>query len=389
VDPGESAFGWLVHFSRMMVGASTPEAMHPVLVEAAVVRLGVDAAAVLRVAGDRLVLSAARNLPDLGEWSIHADELESLGTAVIAAAPGFADSRVMMLVVGGNIYGAVVLLSKRTIDLDTERLDLAEAIVDLAAIATERTESYAALANSYSELKASREAFARSERLRVLGQMAAGVSHDVKNILNPLNLQLEIVRRRIARGDLDAANQTLEMMRDVIRHGVDVVDRLRAFSRQSPEQSESVDVERIVATATELSRPRIAMVSGIQLDVKVTGAPRIHARASELTTAIVNLIVNAIEAMPDGGTIRISAETRGGEVWIGVADNGPGMIPDVERNVFEPFFTTKQEGTGLGLAMIYAFVQRFTGRILLETAPGKGTTFTLVFPSADRATPAA
>jgi signal transduction histidine kinase len=294
----------------------------------------------------------------------------------------------MMLVVGGNIYGALVLLSRKQIELDAERLDLAEAIVDLAAIATERGESYAALAKSYADLKASREAFARSERLRVLGQMAAGVSHDVKNILNPLNLQLEIVRRKIARGDLEAANKTLDTMRDVIQHGVDVVDRLRAFSRQAPEESESVEVERIVATAVELSRPRIAMIAGILLDVSVVGTPRIRARASELTTALVNLIVNAIEAMPDGGTIAISAEERAGEVFIAVADNGPGMPPDVERNVFEPFFTTKQEGTGLGLAMIYAFVQRFAGRIQLETAPGKGTTFTLVFPSADRASPA-
>lgn len=375
-------FGWLVQFSRLMSGAASAAEMYPLLVEAAVSRLGVDAAAVFRICGDRFVLASSRNLPAIEDWSTDADDLESLGATFGAVVPEFTDTRMMVLVVGGNIYGALLLLSKQAIELDKDHLDLAEAIVDLTAIATERAESYAALSRSYADLKTSREAFARSERLRVLGQMAAGVSHDVKNILNPLNLQLEIVRRKIARNDLAAANQTLDTMREVIQHGVDVVDRLRAFSRQTPEEAETIDVQRVVATAVELSRPRIAMATGIVLVDELAVTPQIRARASELTTAVVNLIVNAIEAMRDGGTITVSTGALNGEVWIAVADNGAGMPPDVERNAFEPFFTTKQEGTGLGLSMIYAFVQRFAGRIVLETAPGKGSKFTLLFAAA-------
>ena len=108
-------------------------------------------------------------------------------------------------------------------------------------------------------------------------------------------------------------------------------------------------------------------------------------RASEAVSAIVNLIVNATDAMPTGGviTVRTGAETGGG--WIDVIDDGPGMPPEVESRVFEPFFTTKPEGTGLGLAIVYAFVQRHQGKIQLETAPGRGTRIRLWFLAAPAA----
>jgi signal transduction histidine kinase len=99
-------------------------------------------------------------------------------------------------------------------------------------------------------------------------------------------------------------------------------------------------------------------------------------------SALVNLIVNAIEAM-NGGTITLRTGVGDDGVWVQVSDNGPGMPPDVERRIFEPFFTTKgSEGTGLGLAMVYACMQRQGGTVKVETAEGKGTTFTLSFPKA-------
>jgi signal transduction histidine kinase len=381
-DSNATAFTELVQLGRLMASAASPDEMHGALADTAASRLGVDAAAVLRVVGERLVLVAARNIAtDLAAWSTDADELETVGMQV-AVASGHAQSRMMLLVVGGDIYGALVLLANGPIDMTSEQLALADALVGLAATATERAERHLELARSYAELKASRDALARSERLRILGQMAAGISHDVKNILNPLGLQLEVLRRRIAKGDLKGADATIDTMRDVIRHGVDVVERLREFSRQAPEVPESVDVERVVATAVELSRPRVSLFAGVELIVEPIPPLRINARASELATALVNLIVNATEAMPDGGTITIAAGVATGEVWIKVCDNGPGMPPEVADNVFEPFFTTKKDGTGLGLAMIYAFVHRFSGRVTLESSPGKGSTVVLWFPAA-------
>lgn len=373
----DGVFGELVGLGRLLASAGSPEEMHAALAEAAAKQFGV-ASAVFRVNSDRLEIVASHGV-ELTGWSTDADELEAL-PGQLASISGLGHAQMRMLVVGGDVYGALVLLSSAPIELTEDQHQLVDAMVDLAAAATERAARYGELARSYAELKASREALARSERLRILGQMAAGISHDVKNILNPLGLQLEVVRRRIAKGDLQGAHSTLDNMRDVIHHGVEVVERLRAFSRQAPEVSESVDVARVVATAVELSRPRVALFSGVELVVETIPDLSIRARASELASAMVNLIVNATEAMQDGGTITISAGATAGEVWIRVADNGPGIPAEIANNVFEPFFTTKKEGTGLGLAMIYAFVQRFSGRVTLETTPGKGSTFTLLFP---------
>jgi signal transduction histidine kinase len=341
---------------------------------------------VLKVEGDELVLVASTGLaPSFAGFTLSAELFGELAARIIAVAKGtMTDAEVMPLIVGGDLYGALVLLSPRPIELDPARRELAEAMVDLAAITAARAEGYAALERSYAELRESRDALARTERLRVLGQMAAGVSHDVKNILNPLGLQLELLRRRIDRGEIDRAHETIETMRDVIRHGVDVVDRLRDFSRQAPEaETELVEVDRVVATAVELGRPRLSQHKAIELEVELGAPPAIRARASELTTAVVNLVVNAMEAMPEaGGLIKITTAPSAGGAMIAVADTGPGMAPDIERRVFEPFFTTKSDGTGLGLAMIFAFVQRYHGTIALETAPGKGTRFTLWFPAA-------
>ena len=373
----DGVFGELVGLGRLLASAGSPEEMHAALAEAAAKQFGV-ASAVFRVNSDRLEIVASHGI-ELPGWSTDADELEALPSQ-LASISGLGHAQMRMLVVGGDVYGALVLLSSAPIELTEDQHELVDAMVDLAAAATERAARYGELARSYAELKASREALARSERLRILGQMAAGISHDVKNILNPLGLQLEVVRRRIAKGDLQGAHATLDNMRDVIHHGVEVVERLRAFSRQAPEVAESVDVARVIATAVELSRPRVALFSGVELVVEAIPDLTIRARASELASAMVNLIVNATEAMPDGGTIKISAGVVGGEVWIRVADNGPGIPAEIANNVFEPFFTTKKEGTGLGLAMIYAFVQRFSGRVTLETTPGKGSTFILWFP---------
>ena len=109
--------------------------------------------------------------------------------------------------------------------------------------------------------------------------------------------------------------------------------------------------------------------------------PQVVAQSGEIVSAILNLVVNAIDAMPSGGTITLRTGQTDTSSWVAVQDDGPGMPPEIERRVFEPFFTTKgEEGTGLGLAMVYACMQRHGGSVALETAPGRGTTFTLSFP---------
>jgi signal transduction histidine kinase len=216
--------------------------------------------------------------------------------------------------------------------------------------------------------------------------MAAGISHDLKNILNPLSLHLQFLRRAVARGQTEAAAESITEMEQVVRRGVQTVERLRDFSRQTPEsKAEMVDLDRLVHEAVEIARPRLSSRPARACTVReeLGAPPPVLARAADVVSAVVNLVVNAIDAVGDGSTITLrTGEARGG-AWVEVSDDGPGMPPEVEQRAFEPFFTTKgDEGTGLGLAMVFACVQRHGGTVTLKTAPGEGATFTLWFPGA-------
>jgi signal transduction histidine kinase len=345
--------------------------------------LQLEAAAILTVNenGD-VALSASRGLPArLAGWN---DELEAVDSNLgerLRETWGDLDRdvRTLPLVSDRDLYGALVIFSGRGGTLDETVVRLATGLADVAAISLARMAKYAALARSYAELRASREALAQGEKLRALGQMAAGVSHDLKNILNPLALQLELLRRRIEKRP-EAAAEVMARMNEAIRSGVETVERLRAFSRQSREQeAESVSLDEVLATAVALCSPRLENAR-IQLKSEPGGAPSVLARKSEMVNAVVNLIFNAIDAIVDDGTITVTTGNDAAGSWIEGRDDGPGMPPSVAKHVFEPFFTTKEQGTGLGLATVYAFVQRHGGNVTLDTDVGQGTRFRLWFP---------
>jgi signal transduction histidine kinase len=235
-------------------------------------------------------------------------------------------------------------------------------------------------------LQASEEKLRMTEKLRSLGQMAAGLSHDLKNICNPLALHLQVVRRALQRGQTADALESVGEMDQILKRGVEMLDRLRDFSRQAPERkAEVVDLNHIAHEAAELAKPRMALagrrVSVIQEELG--SPPPVLGHASEIVSAAVNLVVNAIDALKDGGTITVRTGEQDGNAMLSVEDDGPGMTPEVQERIFEPFFTTKgQEGTGLGLAMVFACMQRHGGTVTLKSAPGEGAKLTLCFPPA-------
>jgi signal transduction histidine kinase len=235
------------------------------------------------------------------------------------------------------------------------------------------------------QLRQSEIALARSEKLRALGQMAAGITHDLKNLLAPLWLHLQVLERSLRNGVTNDAHGSVDEMRRILDRGIRTLERLREFSRQSAERKpEQVDLNRVARDAVDVARPRMASGKRAMCAIHQEGGepPHVLAQADEVVSAVVNLVINAIDAMPEGGDIRVrTGEERGG-AWIEVADDGPGMAPEIEQRVFEPFFSTKgSDGTGLGLAMVYACVMRHGGSISLKTAPGEGATFRLWFPA--------
>jgi signal transduction histidine kinase len=374
----------LLRFGRLAAEAEDAQALLPALLEACAdpAGLAVPAAAVLGVEADgRVKVTRSYGLPCMLEtWSQELESLDAeLGERLVMAwgEPNRA-VRTFPLVSGRDIYGALVIFSAQGAVIDADQASLAEGLADLVAVALDKAARHAALTRSYVDLRASRAALEKGEKLRALGEMAAGISHDLKNILNPLGLQLELLRRRITKNPQDAL-VVVGHMEEAVRSGVDVVERLRAFSRQAPEaEAEAVDLNLTLATVVELCRPRVK--AGLELRLEPGEAPLVMARRSELVTAVVNLVFNALDAMTNGGRIALRTGAADGGGWIEVVDNGPGMPPEVEKRVFEPFFTTKAQGTGLGLAMVYAFVKRHGGTVSLQTKPGAGTLFRLWFP---------
>lgn len=233
------------------------------------------------------------------------------------------------------------------------------------------------------ELRRSEELLVRSEKLRALGEMAAGISHDLKNLLNPLSLYLQVLERAVAAGNTVDAKQSLDEMKRILAHGVQTIERLRDYGKKSGETDlVAVDLDRLAAEAAALTQPKMnAGGRRFRVIQDLHDPPRVRGRPGEILSAIVNLLVNAADAMRESGKgdlIRVTTGAEDGRSFVRVADDGPGMPPDVARRVFEPFFSTKgDEGTGLGLAMVQGAAQRHGGEVTLDTAPGAGAVFTL------------
>jgi signal transduction histidine kinase len=388
VSASGSAIESLVRFTRIAAGSEEPEVVLDLLAETALAHSTAAAAATLRLRDDgSIALVASRNLPKrLVGWSAEVDSIdEELGGRLCAAAgKRCVASRVLPLMSHQALFGALVLLYSSAAAAEAETLEVARSLADLAATSFGRSFQYRELQRAYDELRASREAQARAYKLGVLGQMAAGVAHDLKNFLNPISIHLTLLERRVGADDSDA-RESIAAMRDVVKRGVATIDRLRDFSRQQPERENSPQaIDPLVEQAVEMARARIVSTRRYQLALRTElGAPPPVAVApDELVSAVVNLVVNSIDAMAEKGTsITVATGVSGGEVFVRVSDDGPGIAPEVARRIFEPFFTTKGEaGTGLGLANVYAFARRFGGDVTLDTKVGEGASFTIRLP---------
>jgi signal transduction histidine kinase len=237
-------------------------------------------------------------------------------------------------------------------------------------------------ANIRRDLRASQAALARSEQLSAIGQMAAGIAHDLINILNPLSLHLHAVEQVVKR-ERSELRESVSEMNTIVRFGLEVVQRLRTFSRGEQVELTPVALDPLVHDAVQLARSRAAALQkAIRLHEQL-GGPTISVRPDEIVAAVVNLVVNAIEAIPAGGNVWVSSEPHGSGAVIEVRDDGPGIPDDIAERVFDAFFTTKgNDGTGLGLAMVRATAERHGGRVEVESAPGSGTAFRVFLPNA-------
>jgi PAS domain S-box-containing protein len=236
------------------------------------------------------------------------------------------------------------------------------------------------------EAKRLRERLAETEKLRALGELASGVAHDFNNLLGAILGRAQILRRRPLEPKID---HDLAVIEKAAQDGRETVRRIQEFSRTRRDKKfEPVELGGILRDALEITKTRwkddalLRKVSITPVFHESAGV-RILGNASELREVFTNLILNAVDAMPEGGRLELSCRRDGEQVAAVVTDTGVGMSESVRQNIFDPFFTTKgSSGMGLGMSVVYGIVTRHGGTIDVETALGRGTSFTLWFPVA-------
>jgi PAS domain S-box-containing protein len=245
------------------------------------------------------------------------------------------------------------------------------------------------LQKALGELKATQNQIIQQERLRALGQMASGIAHDFNNSLMPVMGFAELLLS--SPGILDDKKKTtsyLETIRTAAKDASSIVGRLREFyrSNENSDVFKPVNLSQLAKQSVSLTQPKWkgqANAKGIEIRVReeLNDVSMISGDESALREVLTNLIFNAVDAMPKGGTITLRTHSENGRVVLEVSDSGTGMTEDVRQRCLEPFFTTKGDGgTGLGLAMVFGIVQRHEGTINLQSHLGAGTTFILSFP---------
>ncbi|AEN73018.1 histidine kinase [Rhodothermus marinus SG0.5JP17-172] len=228
-------------------------------------------------------------------------------------------------------------------------------------------------------------------RLETLGRMALGIAHDFNNLLMTFMGHLDLLRRSLPpEATSEEVTHHLKALEQAARDGAALMRKLQEYVRQEkPTTLEAIDLPVLLEECLMLTRPywynepRRQGID-IRVETQLEPAPPVRGIASELRQVFTNLILNAVQAMPQGGTLRLETafdEKRG--VIVRVSDTGIGMPESVRRRIFEPLFTTKPEGSGMGLAIVAGIVREHEGSIEVESAPGEGTTFTLYFPPAE------
>ena len=256
-----------------------------------------------------------------------------------------------------------------------------------AAQAAQAEKHVTELSHYIAEQERIREQFSQMEKLSALGELASGVAHDFNNTLAGILGRAQLLQRT---DDPEKLRRGLDIIIKTAEDGAKTVKRIQDFARQRRDHDfELVSIDQILMDASEITRPRwknCAEASNIHisLDLQIGSNALLMGDDSELREVLVNMVFNAIDAMPEGGTLTLSTRTVGEQVIIKVVDTGIGMYPEVRSRIFDPFFTTKgKAGLGLGLAVSFGIIRRHGGNIEVESQYGKGTEFRVTLPVAE------
>jgi signal transduction histidine kinase/CheY-like chemotaxis protein/uncharacterized membrane protein affecting hemolysin expression len=294
------------------------------------------------------------------------------------------------MMVEQSVFGILVTARRAEEAFSSADCEFLRHLCDHVALAARQAQLHGALQGAYDDLRQSQQAVMQQERLRALGQMASGIAHDINNAISPVALYTESLLER----EPNLSERTrgcLVTIQLAIEDVADTVARMREFYRPREPQLvlAHVALNRTIEQVVELTRARwsdLPQQRGVVIQLHKELAPElpeIMGAEGEIRDALTNLVFNAVDAMPEGGTLSLrtllssEAEPR---VYVEVTDTGIGMDDETRRRCLEPFYTTKGErGTGLGLAMVYGMVQRHSAELEIDSKPGSGTTLRLSF----------
>jgi signal transduction histidine kinase/ActR/RegA family two-component response regulator len=290
------------------------------------------------------------------------------------------------------VFGVLIVAKLQPHAFSSDDCEFLRQLSSHVALAAHQARLYDALQDAYQDLRQTQQTVMQQERLRALGQIASGVAHDINNALSPAALYTQSMLTHEA-GLSPRAREHLVVIQRAIDDVARTVQRMRAFylPRGLELTLAPVDVNEIIRQAVDLTRARwsnMALEKGVVIEVQselAADLPKMLGAENEIRDALTNLILNAVDALPEGGRIimRTRANVRDGEVVVEVQDTGIGMSETTRSRCLEPFFTTKGErGTGLGLPMVFGMVQRHGGELEVDSELGRGTTMRLIFPRA-------
>jgi signal transduction histidine kinase/ActR/RegA family two-component response regulator len=307
------------------------------------------------------------------------------------AGAGLSSLVVAPLIIENEVFGVLVVARTQAEAFSSDDCEFLRQLSSHVALASHQARLYSALQAAYQDLRQTQQTVMQQERLRALGQIASGIAHDINNALSPAALytQSMLSHEKLS----DRSREHLNVIQRAIEDVARTVQRMRAFYQ--PRGLEltltPVEVNPIISQVIDMTRARwtnIPQERGVVINVETDlepDLPPILGADNEIRDALTNLLLNAVDAMPEGGTItfRTRTDARDAEVIIEVQDTGVGMSETTRSRCLEPFFTTKGErGTGLGLPMVFGMVQRHGGDLEVDSELGRGTTMRLLFPSA-------